>query len=419
MGSKILVADDSITIQKVIGLSFANEDFILETADNGDEALQKAQASSPDLVIADTNMPGLSGYEVCESIRRDPKLAHIPVILLTGTYEVFDEDRAKQVGANDHLTKPFESQVLIKKVKQLLATQPAVASTPPTPAIKTAEPEPVEEIEAFEEIETIEAMEEIEEVPAASMPEPLDFSDVSEDDPFGFGGAPTPPAVAAAPIPEPIPDPIPSPVTEAAAVDAGSGGSDWNMDEFKTYLASQESEETVPHAEAVAEIAPEEDSWADVGEPAAEDPFAEFESSYEDSSATQSDTDNVELESIAAQMEPQQLAEDSVELDDVIDEPALELTTDHAFETTFDVDIEDTPLPPPPVQQPPVASAIDVDALESRIRSALEMHVSSTLDDLAQDKIQSAVQSAVEKAVSVAVEKAVAQVLDELRRRLS
>ncbi len=114
MPKTLLLADDSVVIQKLVGLSFANEDVELVSVDNGDDAVRRARELKPNLVLADVVMPGKNGYEVCESIKSDPDLAHIPVLLLTGTFEAFDEQRAEQCGANGHITKPFEAQVLVE-----------------------------------------------------------------------------------------------------------------------------------------------------------------------------------------------------------------------------------------------------------------------------------------------------------------
>ena len=92
MAKTILLADDSLVIQKLVGLSFANEDVEIVTTDNGTEAIEMARALHPDLVLADVVMPGLSGYEVCQAIKSEPQMADIPVILLTRTSESFNEE---------------------------------------------------------------------------------------------------------------------------------------------------------------------------------------------------------------------------------------------------------------------------------------------------------------------------------------
>ena len=130
MGNKLLLADDSITIQKVVGIIFANEDYELTIVDNGNAALEKAAAVKPDVMLIDALMPGKSGYEVCEAVRRDAALKGTPILLLTGAFEPFDEDKARQSGADDFISKPFESQHLIDKVKALLALGRQRASAP-------------------------------------------------------------------------------------------------------------------------------------------------------------------------------------------------------------------------------------------------------------------------------------------------
>ncbi|MFO0687661.1 MAG: response regulator [Myxococcota bacterium] len=136
MSKTLLLADDSVVIQKLVGLSFANEDVDLVSTDNGDDAVLKAREIRPDVVLADVVMPGKSGYEVCEAIKKDPALAHVPVLLLTGTFEAFDESRAASVGADGHITKPFEAQALVERVKTVMknaAARPAAAPAAPSP----------------------------------------------------------------------------------------------------------------------------------------------------------------------------------------------------------------------------------------------------------------------------------------------
>lgn len=132
MPKTLLLADDSVVIQKLVGLSFANEDVELVTTDNGDDALARAREFAPDLVLADVVMPGKNGYEVCEAIKADPQLCHTPVLLLTGTFEAFDEERARQVGSDGHITKPFEAQGLVDRVTELFARE--LPAAPPVPA---------------------------------------------------------------------------------------------------------------------------------------------------------------------------------------------------------------------------------------------------------------------------------------------
>jgi CheY-like chemotaxis protein len=120
MGSiSILLADDSITIQKVVGIIFGSDDYSLTIVDNGRAAIQKAQELQPDILVIDALMPGMSGYEVCEAIRKNAALATKPILLLTGSFEPFDEEKARQCGADDHIVKPFESQQIVAKIQEL------------------------------------------------------------------------------------------------------------------------------------------------------------------------------------------------------------------------------------------------------------------------------------------------------------
>ncbi len=133
MPKTLLLADDSVTIQKVVGISFASEDIQLVAVDNGTAAVAKAREVRPDIVLADVVMPGLNGYEVCRQIKADPSLRHVPVLLLTGTFEAFDEARAREVGSDGHITKPFEAQALVDLVNARLA-----AAAPPAPVAAAA-----------------------------------------------------------------------------------------------------------------------------------------------------------------------------------------------------------------------------------------------------------------------------------------
>lgn len=118
---KLLLADDSVTIQKVVNLTFADEGIEVVAVGDGDAAMQKFVESVPDLVMVDVNMPGLDGYRICEMIKQDDETKHIPVILLVGSFEPFDEEEARRVGADDFLTKPFQSiRQLVNKVSDLL-----------------------------------------------------------------------------------------------------------------------------------------------------------------------------------------------------------------------------------------------------------------------------------------------------------
>lgn len=149
MTKKLLLADDSVTIQRVIGIIFATEDYQLLVTDNGDDAYEKAVQELPDLVIADLSMPGKDGFELCRSLKTDARFAGTSVMLLPGTFDHFDEERALAVGADGWLPKPFESQALLDKVQQLLDAEPVRLTTAEAaPAERAAEDLAGPEVEA-------------------------------------------------------------------------------------------------------------------------------------------------------------------------------------------------------------------------------------------------------------------------------
>ncbi|CAN5133957.1 hypothetical protein BH18ACI2_BH18ACI2_10460 [soil metagenome] len=119
-GRTVLLADDSPAVQKVVSLTFADEGIAVVVASNGTEALEKLQTTAPDVVLADVHMPEPNGYQICEYIKRDERFRHVSVVLLVGTFEPFNEAEARRVGADDVLTKPFQSiRDLLNKVTRL------------------------------------------------------------------------------------------------------------------------------------------------------------------------------------------------------------------------------------------------------------------------------------------------------------
>ena len=208
MSAKLLLADDSVTIQRVIELTFADENVQVVAVGDGKEAIERVQADRPDIVLADIGMPERDGYEVAEFIKGNPELAHIPVLLLTGAFEPIDEARAKSVGCEGVLVKPFEPQMVISRVRELLGKRApqqdakAAASAPPATPVPATEPA----------------------VPAAhtteSKPDALeDYFDRLDAALSTLNTAPPPLEKIVTPLPEYRPTP-PSPPASAAAVPA-------------------------------------------------------------------------------------------------------------------------------------------------------------------------------------------------------
>jgi len=136
----LLLADDSVTIQRVIELTFADENVRVVAVSDGDQAIARLNEQPPDIVLADVGMPGKNGYEVARYVKSQPGLAHIPVLLLTGAFEPIDQVRADDAGCDGVLAKPFEPQIVISRVKELLARARDGSAPPaaPTPAAKPA-----------------------------------------------------------------------------------------------------------------------------------------------------------------------------------------------------------------------------------------------------------------------------------------
>ena len=134
-GRKLLLADDSAAVQKVVELTFTDEGMEVFTVGDGDAAWEKLAHVTPDVVLADAFMPGLSGYELCRSIKDDNRLAQIPVMLLISSFAPFDEAEAQRVGADDIMTKPFQSiRQLVSRVDSLVSGRPMPAILPDQPA---------------------------------------------------------------------------------------------------------------------------------------------------------------------------------------------------------------------------------------------------------------------------------------------
>ena len=134
---RILVADDNSNIQKMVGLALKDQGIEVVAVGNGEAAVRKISDIKPDLVLADVFMPVRNGYEVCEYVKTDATLSHIPVILLVGAFDPLDEQEAQRVGADGVLKKPFvPPDPLISMVKSALARAGVLAA-------KTPEPEPV------------------------------------------------------------------------------------------------------------------------------------------------------------------------------------------------------------------------------------------------------------------------------------
>lgn len=227
MPHTLLLADDSVTIQRVIELTFAGEDVDVVAVSDGDQAIARLESLPPDIVLADIGMPGKSGYEVAQYVKHSSKLSHIPVLLLTGAFEPVDQARATEAGCDGVLQKPFEPQMLITRVKELLANRrpaQAVPEAPPmAPAVQAMPPEDRSQQSVADQLlaEPV--------APAAVIPGLDDYFDKLDAAFAGLGNSPAvqPVPVAAQPPAPAIPADIDwfAPVKEATAPPAEQ----WDM----------------------------------------------------------------------------------------------------------------------------------------------------------------------------------------------
>jgi len=247
----LLLADDSVTIQRVIELTFADEDVNVVAVSDGDQAIQSIEAAPPDIVLADIGMPGKNGYEVAQHIRQTPRLAHIPVVLLTGAFEPVDQARAAEAGCDGVLAKPFEPQLVIGRVKELLAKAhgkpeaSAPAPAAPAPAAPRAEaarggwpPPPPEPPKAAAE-------------PSQAAPPAFDLHDYFDrlDAAFSTGASEVQP-------PAPAPAPAPSNLDWfSAQASSAPAGESW---EFEAPQEPQATYASPPPAQAFPAFQPPE-----------------------------------------------------------------------------------------------------------------------------------------------------------------
>jgi CheY-like chemotaxis protein len=241
---KLLLADDSVTIQRVIELTFADEDITVTAVGDGQQAIARVQADPPDIVLADVGMPERDGYEVAAFIKGDPKLAHIPVLLLTGAFEPVDEVRARAVGCDGVLVKPFEPQMVISRVRDLLAgkREPQAAAKPAAAAarLETAAAEkPAHSLEDyFDRLDAALASK------ASQQPPPEPIRPAADARVKVSAPPAEPPSSHLPAAPKPVPAPAPRAVPSAAPVPPPAVDSSREVelqDAFAALLAAEQA----------------------------------------------------------------------------------------------------------------------------------------------------------------------------------
>jgi two-component system alkaline phosphatase synthesis response regulator PhoP len=117
---RILVVDDEIYIVHILDFSLGMEGYEVITALDGEQALEKARAEKPDLIVLDIMMPKLDGYETCKLLKGDAGTKDIPVILLSAKGRNVDQKIGFEVGADDYITKPFSPRKLVERINAIL-----------------------------------------------------------------------------------------------------------------------------------------------------------------------------------------------------------------------------------------------------------------------------------------------------------
>jgi CheY-like chemotaxis protein len=123
--AKILVVDDDVAITKLLKMLLSMEGHQPTTVNDSNDALEIAAQLRPDLITLDLMMPGLTGFELCQLLRNDPRSKHIPVLIISARDDTETMEQAYQVGASGYITKPFGVETLIQKVKELTSSQAA------------------------------------------------------------------------------------------------------------------------------------------------------------------------------------------------------------------------------------------------------------------------------------------------------
>ena len=117
---KILVVDDEKDIASVVALRLQASGYEVICAFDGEEALEKARKENPSLIILDLMLPKIDGYKVCGLLKKDARFSRIPIIIFSAKAQEVDMRMGQEAGADAYITKPFEGQVVISKIKELL-----------------------------------------------------------------------------------------------------------------------------------------------------------------------------------------------------------------------------------------------------------------------------------------------------------
>ncbi|HUL30254.1 MAG TPA: response regulator [Thermodesulfobacteriota bacterium] len=118
---KILVVDDEVDLVETVRFPLEMEGYHVLVSYNGEDALNQARKENPDLILLDLMLPKLDGYKVCRLLKFDERYKHIPILMLTAKIQEKDKVLGMETGANEYITKPFDMDLLLQKVKAHLS----------------------------------------------------------------------------------------------------------------------------------------------------------------------------------------------------------------------------------------------------------------------------------------------------------
>ncbi len=121
MAKRVLVVDDEPNIVLSLEFLMKREGYAVTTAADGDAALEAVEAKAPDLILLDINMPKRNGFDVCQTLRADPRYKDVKIMMLTAKGRDVDQEKGLALGADDYVTKPFSTQEVVAKVAELLS----------------------------------------------------------------------------------------------------------------------------------------------------------------------------------------------------------------------------------------------------------------------------------------------------------
>ncbi len=408
---RILVADDSATIQKVFELAFENEDVEVVIANNGATAFEMALDMKPSMVIADVNMPQMDGFELCSAIKNDSKTALIPVYLLSSALDDFDEEKSNTVRADGRFEKPFKSDEIVNKVKDVIATS--------TTAFLTEAPDEEAEVEIEEDGDTFDEID----ISLDTLMESL--TEVDEESDLPVIEEPEEELQETVPAQNALPEPSVIELKPENIIDADDlDDDDMELESFLSYEELSDEEDEVPQEIDVADINMNLIDEDNIHENQSVDSIAD-DIINEASESLEKDGKLIDADNLAAE-EPLPVAPPDVEDTELYEkiEPDIDLgekeLSDQAvseLESTYEPTIDDQEEKPE-TEPEKTPSAMD-DQLGQGISTAFETLRTIGLHDVVEGAIKETAGGKItEDDIKKTIEMAVKSAIDEIKPQI-